>query len=309
MLRGIIHIFFLCLLCAACGGCHSTEAGDDGLSIAFTGDVLLDRGVRLQMQRKGADWLFDSVAPFLRKMDAAVINLECPLTERNMPLNKRFIFRADPSAGTVLRRAGITHAALANNHTIDQGRKGITDTYRNLRKNGIVTVGYGENANLSARPVIIQKGKNTVALFNSVLLPLENWAYLDDRPGINQQSVEQLAESIKGFKRVHPSTRVVVVLHWGAEYQPVPSPIQRKEARCLLRAGADAIIGHHPHIIQKEEYIDSKPVFYSIGNFVFDQRKPETTRARIVRLRFNGKQCDVTVYPVRIKGCRPILEL
>lgn len=305
-MSGIIHRIIcsigLVVLIAAC-----RPSPEEHLSIAFTGDVLLDRGVRQQIEREGIAHLFTSVAPLFRATDATVVNLECPVTSNQSPLHKRYIFRAEPVWLDALKKAGITHAALANNHTMDQGRSGLTDTYHHLTTAGITPVGYGCNGQESCRPIVIQKGNIKVALFNSVTLPLENWVYLEDSPGVCQQPANELGRMIKDFKQKHPGYYAVVILHWGQEYQTSPSSVQRRQARQLIGAGADAIIGHHPHVIQPEEYIDGKPVFYSLGNFIFDQRKPETSRSRIVVLDFTSRKCEVNIHPVTIRECKPEL--
>ena len=207
-----IGIIFLML--AAC-----QQPSEECLSIAFTGDVLLDRGVRQQIRKKGVEHLFESVTPLFRSVDATVINLECPITSVRSPLHKKYIFRAEPIWATVLSQAGITHAAMANNHTIDQGRNGLTDTNQYLLSSGITPVGYGDASPQSCQPVLIKKGKIEVALYNSVALPLENWVYLENSPGICQQPIEELKEEITNFKRQNPKSYIVVILHWGVEYR------------------------------------------------------------------------------------------
>ena len=291
------------LLLTACQ--HSSE---ECLSIAFTGDVLLDRGVRQQIQRGGVKDLFASVAPLFHQVDATVINLECPATSVHSPLHKKYIFCAEPGWMEELAKAGISHAALANNHTMDQGRSGLIDTYQHLLSAGITPIGYGNTSSESCQPVVIKKGKIKVALFNSVTLPLENWVYLENDPGICQQPIEEMEEEIKNFKQENPESYVVVILHWGMEYQSSPTLSQRKGARRLIRTGADAIIGHHPHVIQKEEYFKGKPIFYSLGNFVFDQRKPETSQSLIVQLNFTSIGYSIKLHPATINNCKPELQ-
>ena len=117
-----------------------------------------------------------------------------------------------------------------------------------------------------------------------------------------------MEEEIKNFKQENPESYVVVILHWGMEYQSSPTLSQRKGARRLIRAGADAIIGHHPHVIQKEEYFKGKPIFYSLGNFVFDQRKPETSQSLIVQLNFTSIGYSIKLHPATINNCKPELQ-
>lgn len=299
------NIGYLCLLAwlAAC-----TPQLEEKLSITFTGDVLLDRGVRQEIQKKGLRALFTSVAPVFLASDATVINLECPFTATPSPLNKKYIFRADPIWAKILSETGITHAAMANNHTIDQGRSGLTETYNHLLSANIIPLGYGKTPADGCCPILIEKGKIKVGLFNSVILPLENWVFLENKPGICQRPIEDLEREIKKFKKQHPQSYAVIILHWGVEYQPSPTFSQRKDAHRLIEAGADAIIGHHPHVIQKNEEINGKPVFYSLGNFVFDQRKPATSKGMMVQLHFTLQGISTTLFPVMIKDCRPELQ-
>lgn len=306
MLRKLL--FVLCLCNALC---LSVEIqAQDTLSILFTGDVLLDRGMRLIVERKGTEYLFRNVSNTFRCADAVVINLECPITDVCSPVHKKFIFRADTACAAGLQRAGVTHAAMANNHTNDQGRWGLADTYRHLKAAGIVPLGYGLTEKEQFTPVIINKKSITVALFNAVLFPTENWQQAEGKPDVCQGGVEKLAETIRTFKVSHPEAHAVAVLHWGAEFQATPHLSQRLQARTLAKAGAEAIIGHHPHVVQKMERTGGIPVFYSLGNFVFDQKHPDTHRAQMAVLHFTPSKGLVTAetIPIRIEQCCPHIE-
>ena len=276
------------------------------LSILFTGDVLLDRGVRPTIEKRGIAYLFAEVEPFFRQADAVVINLECPMTDSVTPVNKQFIFRADARWASEMRDVGITHAALANNHTIDQGRIGLRATCRHLEEAGIVPLGYGDSTSQQLSPVLITKGDIRVALFNALAMPLENWHHAEGQPDICQPTAEQLAEAVSRYHKSHPETKIVVILHWGTEYQPQPSIRQRRMAARLSEAGADAIIGHHPHVLQPIDSIGHTLVFYSLGNFVFDQRQPQTRQTMMVRLCFHpDASLSYETIPLRIQQNRP----
>ena len=249
--------------------------------------------------------LFQGVSEAFQKADAVVINLECPLTERHTPVGKKFVFRGKPTWAKALRQAGITHAALANNHTIDHGRDGLADTYHVLRDADIVPLGYGKTVEEQTTPVTIRKGKLEVALFNTIPLPIENWPRAEGKPDICRASVKRLAAAIRKYKASHPSARIVAVLHWGTEFQPIPDMQQRYDAHLLVQAGADAIIGHHPHVVQPLEYIDSRPVFSSLGNFVFDQSHPDCQKASMALLCFKASEVQARAIPVEIRQCRP----
>ena len=158
-------------------------AGGASLTILFTGDVLLDRGVRRVAERKGISYLFEEVSPIFREADAVVVNLECPLTDTISPVNKKYIFRADARWAKDLKAVGITHAAMANNHTNDQGRRGLQATAQHLTDAGITPLGYGKSFKEQMSPVLIEKDGISVALFNATTLTIENWCRIDDKPG------------------------------------------------------------------------------------------------------------------------------
>ena len=284
-------------------------AEEEQLSILFAGDVLLDRGVRPMAEHRGVAWLFDSVQTAFRQADAVVVNLECPLTDTLSPVNKRYIFRADARWAEELRRAGITHAAMANNHTNDQGRRGLLATYTHLSEAGITPLGFGTSYQQQSAPVILQKGKTRVALFNAAMMTLENWHYVEGKPGICQPTASQLVQTVAAYRARHPETAIVAVLHWGVEFNSMPSLSQRMLARQLADAGVDAIIGHHPHVTQPIDTVGHTLVCYSLGNFVFDQHPPLTRECIMVRLNIKaGKPIGYEVIPAKIEGNRPVVR-
>lgn len=313
----ICAIILIGIIFVACTSRTPKGDANDTLDVLFTGDVLLDRGVRPVAERNGISYIFSEVSPLFRKADAVVVNLECPLTDTVSAVNKKYIFRAKAEWADSLRRVGVTHAAMANNHTNDQGRRGLAVTYQHLRDAGIVPIGYGLTDGQRIGPTVINKGEVSVALFNSVMMTLENWHKLDGKPGVCQASYDGLAKAISEYKQSHPDTWIVAVLHWGSEFQSNPNMTQRRQARRLAEAGADVVIGHHPHVLQPIDTINvtgrqtSHPslVYYSLGNFVFDQTPPRTKESMIVKLRFlsDGTFMADTI-SVRIDRCRPVLS-
>lgn len=295
----------VCLLIGVLSVYNCNGKDKDTLNICFTGDLLLDRGVRQRIENTDIDSLFSNVSPLFHRSDAVVANLECPVTEHYAPINKHFIFRGEPKWLSSLKKAGITHLAMANNHTYDQGRDGIIDTYKQLIFNKLIPIGFGFNHADACLPVVIVKGKIKVAIFNSVFLPLENFPFLPDKPCICQASPNDLANSITAYKKKYPGTFVIVLLHWGYEYQKVPEPSQRAEAIRLIESGADAIIGHHPHIIQTIEFFNHKPVIYSLGNFVFDPKRPEASKGLIAKLSISKNKVLIVGEEIKIKDCIP----
>ena len=333
---------------------HSyTPRNCDTLTILFTGDILLDRGVRHYLEHGGMHRVIpDETADFLRSADFVVGNLECPATTIHAPAFKRFVFRGEPQWLDSLRAYGFTHLNLANNHSVDQGRQGLRDTRLNILRAGMIPFGAdstmaaaaqaktlppmtlppappcmeGSNMPLSAdtterlsTPLHTGRGRGEglqgeglllgrVHLLASNRLPLESFAYLPDRESVSQEPFDSLLNRVKSVKMADSTTVVIVNLHWGAEHTLRPLPQQRLEAHALIDAGADVIIGHHTHTLQTTESYRGKPIFYGIGNFIFDQQKPLNTRACIVRLRITAEKTVADAIPVRIDHCAPYLN-
>jgi poly-gamma-glutamate synthesis protein (capsule biosynthesis protein) len=297
MLR--IFSFFLILIFCGC------DDKQNEIRIAFAGDLLLDRGVKERIDASGVSSLFDGVRDHFQSCDAVVANLECPLTRSLSPIHKRYVFRADPDCAAAMKDAGITHLDLANNHSYDQGRIGIIDTKKHLDAAGLKTAGFGANQALSCSPAVIAKNGISVAIFASVLLHLEGWPYLADSAGICQATVEELCTRIRAEKENLPQQKIIVVLHWGAEFQKTASVVQHVQARALIDAGADAIIGHHPHVVQNKTIYKNKPVWFSLGNFIFDQKLPDTRQGLIVDLIISEDKITSEEHPIEIINCSP----
>jgi poly-gamma-glutamate capsule biosynthesis protein CapA/YwtB (metallophosphatase superfamily) len=278
------------------------------MSIVFGGDVMLDRGIRTKINSRGVNYFLDDLKPEFRNSDFVLVNLECPATAINAPLTKKFSFRADPELLPELRKAGITHCILANNHSYDHGRNGLVSTAENLQRADLIPAGYGSTQPSACEPVILKKGDIQVAVFSSVTLPLESWMYLEDAPGMCQSTIEDLVKLVAAYKASRPNDRIIVTLHWGIEYQPVATSLQHDQAKALVEAGADAIIGHHPHVVQRYEKINGKPVFYSIGNLIFDNPNPVTHNGILVKLLINDEGVSSEVIPYYIGDLKPIVQ-
>ena len=281
---------------------------NDTVEVLFTGDILLDRGVRQRIEHIGVERLFSKgIDSLFRQSDYVVGNLECPATKTIQPNFKKFVFRAEPEWLSTLREHHVTHLNLANNHSIDQGRAGLVDTWQNIRKAGIVPVGAGNNLEEAIQPVLICDNPRPVWLFASLRLTLENYSFLPDKPCVSQESVDSLCQRIIRLRQSQPEAYIIVSLHWGGEHTLKPVPQQRKEARQLIDAGADVLICHHTHTLQTIEDYNGHRIYYSIGNFIFDQQKPINTRACMVRLKITRESSLVETIPVEIRKCVPYI--
>ena len=278
-------------------------------TILFTGDILLDRGVRKVIERNGVDHLFSrGVDSVFRTAQVVVGNLECPATTIKAPVFKRFIFRAEPQWLTTLKRHGITHLNLANNHSIDQGREGLLDTKRNVTAAGMVPIGAGATMDEAVEPVLLTAKPRNVWLVASLRLALENYAYLPDQPCVSQEAFEALIARVRRLRRTDPTAVIVVSLHWGAEHTLKPVPRQRVDAHQIVDAGADVLVCHHTHTLQAVEDYRGHKIFYSIGNFIFDQQEAINTKTCMVRLRVGPITISVDSLPVTIRRCVPYLQ-
>jgi len=278
-------------------------------TIVFTGDILLDRGVRTAITRHGADHLFSKgVDSVFRSSDIVVGNLECPATKIKAPVQKQFIFRGEPEWLAVLKRHGFTHLNLANNHSIDQGREGLMDTRRQIVKAGMTPVGADSTMAAAAQPVLLTTQPRKVWLVASLRLALENFSYLENRPCVSQEPMDTLIARVRRLKQSDPSAVVIVTLHWGGEHTFKPVPSQRLDAHRLIRAGADALVCHHTHTLQSIEYYQGKPIYYSIGNFIFDQEKAANKKAAMVQLTITADCVVAKTIAVDIRRCVPYIR-
>ena len=287
------------------------------ITVVLTGDILLDRGVRRVIERHGADHLFSQgVDSVFRAAQVVVGNLECPATRIKAPVFKQFIFRAEPEWLDVLQRHGITH--LANNHAIDQGRDGLMDTRRNIIKAGMVPIGADSCMSAAAQPVLLATEPRKVWLVPSLRLALENFAYLPDKPCVSQEPMDTLLERVHRLKQADSTAIVIVSLHWGGEHTMQPVPRQRMDAHQLIMAGADVLVCHHTHTLQTIEDFKGKRIYYSIGNFIFDQSKSirsahmdaslaKNSRACMVKLVIDKDSLNVETIPVDIRDCVPYI--
>ena len=278
----------------------------DTLGIVLTGDILLDRGVRREIDRHGVDALFtEAIDSVFRAAQVVVANLECPATKIEAPVFKRYIFRAEPEWLQTLRQHGITHLNLANNHSIDQGREGLTDTRQNIEKAGMTPIGAGNNMSEAVQPVLLADSPRRVWLVASLRLALENYAYLPDKPCVSQEPMDSLLARVADL-RLQDSTAVIIVsLHWGGEHTLRPVPRQRLDAHRLIDAGADILVCHHTHTLQTVEDYRGHAIYYSLGNFIFDQPRPLNARAAVVNLHITKDGLQTETIPIDIRNCAP----
>ncbi len=297
--------FILLAVSIVASVCHA-----DTLNVVFTGDILLDRGVRRVIDKHGVDHLFtEGIDSVFRSAQVVVGNLECPATKIQSPVQKPYIFRGEPEWLETLKKHGITHLNLANNHSIDQGREGLMDTRQNIIDAGMTPIGAGANMAEAAGPILLSKTPRDVWLVPSLRLALENYAYLPDKPCVSQEPMDSLLTRVHRLRKADSTAVIIVSLHWGGEHTMHPVNSQRWDARQIIRAGADVLVCHHTHTLQSVDEINGHCVFYSIGNFIFDQSKPENSKACLVQLKITAETVTTEAIPIEIKNCVPQIVL
>jgi poly-gamma-glutamate synthesis protein (capsule biosynthesis protein) len=243
----------------------------------------------------------------LRKADLAIGNLECSVSRRGKPAHKRYTFRADPRTVAALAEAGFDVITLANNHSADYGPAALSDTLAAAGDAGIAVVGAGEDADHARQPVIIESGEppaKIAVLGFSNMRPAYFYAG-PDRPGTNPANRDAISETVSAARR--QADIVIVLFHWGNERSPSPSPIERQLAHTAADAGADLVVGHHPHVLQGFERRGHTLIAYSLGNFLFPSRGPCKST---LMLRYTPKRdgsARVEAIPCVIDGFQPRL--
>ena len=247
------------------------------------GDVLLDL-----TEPEGVD-PFTKVEPSLSSADVAIVNLEMAITERGEPYDKEFVFRAPGSAALTLAGAGVDVVSLANNHILDFGSVGLEDTISVLDEVGILRPGAGaNNAEAYAPRVLVLDNEIRVAFVSASAIIPGGFSAGAERPGI--------ADAKWAIPRVLAAVRaaasgndvVVVSIHWGVERATCPSQDQRGLAQQLIEAGANLILGHHPHVLQPIETFDRTVIAYSLGNFAWHPRYGITGDTGVLEIFFDG---------------------
>ena len=268
--------------------------------IQAAGDVMLGGRWEKILARDSYFHAFERIASELKKADITLVNLEAPLTSRGKEYTeKKFRFRVNPAAVSALKKSGITAVTLANNHIMDFGDVGLSDTIRLLDEHGIEHLGAGENL-AAARKALVKdiRGTKVGILGYSLVQPIEFWAG-EKRPGTAPLLEKIVLEDIAKLKK--QVSILIVTAHWGEEGKTRLRPYQPRLARMMIDAGADAVIGHHPHILQGVERYRRGIIFYSLGNFAFAHKSKIALRTMIVRLRFDGDRRRAEIVPVNIR--------
>lgn len=273
--------------------------GEKSFSGLFLGDLMLDRHVGERLKKIGIDGLLGSLAGaegrFFMGSDVVAANLEGAVTDQgaHYPPSGGNDFAFAPATVNKLKGYGFNFFNLANNHLTDQGRKGVVETEKNLTAAGFGFSGCGDRE--------VGECSGTVKTFGDTKVALLGFSMV-----YGDFDLKQAAAKVALARR--QADLVLVNVHWGSEYTHQFSKKQQAVGRALIEAGADAIIGHHPHVIQGIEIYRGKPIFYSLGNFVFDQYfSKDTQEGLAVGLSWRPGELRASLFPLRQQRSVPAL--
>lgn len=239
----------------------------DGINIILTGDFCPIGRVEKLCLNNEFEEIYGNALPFLKDKDLSITNLECPLTEKFNPIKKTGPnLIADPKCIEGIKFGEFDIVSLANNHVLDQDEKGLRDTLQICKESGLKTVGAGENLVSAMRPLFVTIKDKKIAILNfaehefSIATP-------------NSAGAAPL-NPIKNYYQILEAKRnsdiVIIIIHGGNEHYPLPSPRMVETYRFFADLGVTAIIGHHTHCSSGFEIYNGVPIFYSLGNFIFD---------------------------------------
>jgi gamma-polyglutamate biosynthesis protein CapA len=278
------------------------------LRVAAVGDIMLGGTAAMELVNFGYDYPFVYVGDLLRAADVTFGNLEGPLTRRGSAQSKQYVFRSPPElVAPALARAGFDVVSLANNHTLDYGVEGLHDTIQGLERAGIRYAGAGDNLAAARKPAMLNANGTRVALLAySLTFPEEFWAAAN-RPGTafgHEDQVRADVATARGQADV-----VLVSFHWGQEGSVELRPYQRKLGHAAIDAGAAAVFGHHPHVLQGIEQYRGGVILYSLGNFVFGSYSAQATHSAIATLTLrNGRVQEVVLQPIDVNNFNVVFQ-
>ncbi len=259
-------------------------------TLLIVGDMMFDRDIKFRMNKYGYGYPFEKVLQFFRGVDTIAGNLEGPITKTETEFTTdRLIFNFPPRIADNMAKSGINLVSVANNHTLNQGITGLEQTRVILTDNGISWV--GDPAGCS---------NQYIKVLGEVVWAGFNLTTADNCPA------EKLKKIISEVVKKHPDKYLAVMVHWGWEYQPKSSRWQQEIGHLLIDAGADAVFGQHPHVVQEAEIYNNKLIFYSLGNFIFDQYfSAETQIGLTVGVEIRPDKVIYRLIPVQLIKGRP----
>jgi poly-gamma-glutamate synthesis protein (capsule biosynthesis protein) len=305
-----LAVLVLCAAAVACAPIARKEAAAPApetaaseIRISAVGDIMLDASARATMDARGYDYPFEDVREVFANSHVVIGNLEGPLAYGGVPEpDKQFLFRSPPDrVAPALKRAGFSVLNLANNHTLDYGADGLAETLAALQGADIAYSGAGLNLDEARRAAIVTVNGMRVAFLGYSLTFPETFYAKPQKAGTAYGHAEQVRTDIAEARR--HADAVIASFHWGQEGNTGLREYQLALAHAAIDAGAVAVLGHHPHVLQAVERYRDGVICYSLGNFAFGSFSPRATRAAIARLTLrNGHLSEVRLIPLNVNN-------
>ena len=273
------------------------------LKVIAVGDIMLDGTARPVLNENGYDYPFAEVRRLFAGAHVVFGNLEGPLTTRGAPeQDKTYVFRSPPDkVGQALRNAGFNVVSLANNHTLDFGADGLAQTLEALDAVGIAHAGAGENLKAARRPVVLDANGTRVALLAYSLTLPEHFYAEASKPGTAFGHEAHVRADVAAARQ--QADIVLVSFHWGQEGKTTLREYQTRLGHVAIDAGAAAVIGHHPHILQGIEHYKDGVILYSLGNFTFGSYSKDAQVSAVAELTFEGRRVTaLRLYPINVNN-------
>ena len=271
--------------------------------LSFAGDMLFTENTLSRYHQQGISSMFsEELLSAMTDADLFMVNEEFPFSTRGEAAeDKQFTFRVDPSYVRIFQEIGVDVATVANNHALDFGVNAFTDSLDTLDQAGIARVGGGRTLSEAKAPVIRTVGDSTVGILGaSRVIPVSSWAAGNARPGMfTAYDQAPLLNEISDLSSQCDYT--VVYLHWGIEKDEYPQEYQRKLAYACIDAGADLVVGSHPHVLQGFETYKGKLIAYSLGNFLFSNSTNPTVLLQ-VHIKEDGTLAASLIPCTRVNG-------
>lgn len=278
------------------------------LTIAAVGDIMLAGTATLELVNLGYEYPFAYVGDLLRSAHIAFGNLEGPLTDRGTAHEKQYVYRASPAnVAPALARAGFDVVSLANNHILDYGVEGLHDTVGALEEVGIHHCGAGDTLAEARQPALLEaNGVRVAVLCYSLTYPAEFWAG-PNQPGTAFGHEDHVRADVAAARK--RADVVLVSFHWGQQGSSTLRPYQRQLGHAAIEAGAAAVIGHHPHVLQGIERYRDGVILYSLGNFVFGSYSRQAQSSAIALLTWEGGRLkEVLLYPINVNNLEVVFQ-
>jgi poly-gamma-glutamate capsule biosynthesis protein CapA/YwtB (metallophosphatase superfamily) len=283
------------------------------INLAFVGDIMLGRSLAQRIAQGNGDSIFESVGTVLQSADLAVGNLECAVGEGGKSAGKAYTFLAPPASAAILKNAGFDLLSLANNHSLDFGTDVFHQTQNLLMENGIRFVGAGSNA-VQARASVEYEIRGLRVIFLAyVEVPVEvggfdarTWIAGESSPGISWIDDDNIISDLRILQT--RADFIVVLFHFGIEGSDSVTDRQVALSHLAVDHGADLVVGSHPHLLQREENYKDRWIFYSLGDFVFDEFSGKYNQSAILWLSVaRNPSVEYSLFPLLIVDGVPIL--